>query len=237
MRFVARQLVSSATLARVLLAILSMAPCTLAPAAEPAKFRSPAPTTEAARSRGPADSDEADRSKDPAKSIPDDKGGLSVRPASRKWRDACSAVSKPGKLGLVVGLEKVFKAEPRDPVWAERVEGELGPRLETALKSITPEVLSLKMECRTMVCHLTLQLTPDASPVTRNRLPQMLKQLYPGPCRPVNQHTYYVLWRHDSASNIRDLPTFLPAATKQIETMARFLRSPEGESYLARFDR
>ena len=143
----------------------------------------------------------------------------------------------PGKLGLVVGLEKVFKAEPRDAAWAEKVEGGLGPRLETALKSLTPEVLSLQMECRTMVCHLRLQLTPDASPVTRKRLPQMLKQLYPGPSRPVNEHTYYVLWRHDSASNVRDLPTFLPAAKKQIETMTRFLRSPEGGSYLARFDR
>jgi hypothetical protein len=104
MRFVARPVVSSASPASVLLAILAMATCTLALAAEPAKSKSQAPKAESAKSKRPAGSVEAAESKDPAKSTREDTGGLPVRPESWKWRDACSA-----------DLERLCSSSPAPP--------------------------------------------------------------------------------------------------------------------------
>jgi hypothetical protein len=149
--------------------------------------------------------------------------------------DPRSPAYQPARLARVVGFQAVFDSEPRDPAWAGPVEAELSPLLATSLKQIVPDVTSAALDCRTTLCRISWTLAGQPTKQSERRLAEAIRQIFPGSGRVVGSNSRIVLWQNREVPDIRDLAVFLPAARKRIQTMTDFLRSADGDSFLAKF--
>jgi hypothetical protein len=138
----------------------------------------------------------------------------------------------PARLGKAVGVDTLFKAEPRSEAWAARVERELGPVLESSLKSAIPELISFQFECRTTVCALRWALAPGSGGDVNLKTREAVRQLFPGLGKVIGGQTRYAVWQGKGVADVRDASVFLPAARDRIESMGRFLRSSTGQRFL-----
>jgi hypothetical protein len=79
--------------------------------------------------------------------------------------DAARVVYDPTKLveaGVPAG--EVYLKEPRDPVWAEMVEGMIGGKMRGDLQRLVPEA-SLQMACKTLSCLIGVDAPEEKRPL------------------------------------------------------------------------
>jgi hypothetical protein len=79
--------------------------------------------------------------------------------------DAARVVYDPTKLvegGVPAG--EVFLKEPRDPVWAEMVEGVIGGKMRGDLERLVPGA-TLQMHCKTLTCLVGVDAPEDKRPL------------------------------------------------------------------------
>ncbi len=79
-----------------------------------------------------------------------------VRPDPHFVTDPRDPGYDPTTLAPYIGLNSLFTWEPRDAAWAGPLEKEIGPIIERDLKQVAPGLTSVRFECRTVLCRLSL---------------------------------------------------------------------------------
>jgi hypothetical protein len=140
----------------------------------------------------------------------------------------------PRGLAAVIRIGPLFLREPRNPVWAEKVEQTLTQPLLTALQEIVPEVTNLKMGCRSTGCELTWELK-QPNPENSFRANRALAQIYPGMRTRSGPNSVITFWNDplwkdgDRPGDVRKLDQFLPRALGRIPVAIAWLQNPEGQ--------
>ena len=160
---------------------------------------------------------------------------LAIRPAEAQpvQTDPAAPDYDPRKIVRLVGVDVLFRAEPRNDAWASAVERGVAPRLESAVKAIIPEVASVTLECRTTTCAVAWALPPDRPPEVEDRLREVVRQLFPGSGQVTGAQRFVVWENRRWEGDLRQAGEFVRAALEHIEEIEGFLSSPAGEAYLA----
>jgi hypothetical protein len=88
--------------------------------------------------------------------------------------DPTRADYNPEKLALIGNSpEDIFEKEPVDAVWAPQMEGRFRALLERNLGSMFKEVGDATIECRTMSCRVTIDVSGDPADALVKRLQEV----------------------------------------------------------------
>jgi hypothetical protein len=140
----------------------------------------------------------------------------------------------PEKLVRVAGLDLIFEAEPRRESWAHAVERALTPALDAHSRALVPELGGVTLQCRSTMCAVRWTFARPPSAETEARWREIVRQLFPGSGRFVDNarlvHWSAPEWKGD----IREADIFVTAARAHLESAAEFLKSSDGERELAK---
>jgi hypothetical protein len=128
---------------------------------------------------------------------------------------------------LTSDVKAVYESEPRNPAWADAVEGRIGPALEQAMRGIVPTVGELKMECRSTMCKIQWHLSGDSGDAegTDAKTRFVALQLFPG-MYGYMENGHIIRWDDLSwQGDIRDTEGFIGQAQMQLGRSAARLRN------------
>lgn len=141
--------------------------------------------------------DDAAKAGLPAPSSAMSRAAMGTRSSPDFVRDPAGVELVPGRPGYdpyylahIMSLQNVFDQEPKNQVWAGVMETELATL--PGLENLLPDVKIDRVECKTTVCRLYLEI-PARSPHDRFNTQRVIDRLVPGSVQTLQtDNVYYV---------------------------------------------